>query len=428
MTPGHRTERDPLRDREVPADAYWGIRTLRACENFPTTGTPISAYPHLVDALAAVKEAAARANEELGLLAPEKAQAIVAACREIRNGHLHGQFVVDVIQGRAGTSANTNANEVIANRALEILGHAKGDYESLHPTEDVNLSHSAADAYPTAIKVATINAVSELLAAMSVLCEAFTAKAEEFRDVPKTGRTQPQDAEPTTLGQEFSAYAVMLEENRSLLAEAVSPVHEINLGYTDIGTGLKAPTRYAEAARRHLADITRLPALTTGNLVAATQDCAVFGRLPGVLKRIAVTLSESCGDLCLISSGPRAELNEFNLPAIQAGSSIMPGEVDEVTPDVVGQVGFEVIGNDATIAMAAEAGQLQLDVFEPVIFHSLSETITRHRAACLMLAERCAAGISVGTGAMGAAVEHSIGLVTAVNPHTGSTAATDIAP
>jgi aspartate ammonia-lyase len=407
MTPGHRTEHDLLGDREVPADAYWGIRTLRACENFPTTGTPISAYPHLVDALAAVKEAAARANEELGLLAPEKAQAIVAACREIRNGHLHGQFVVDVVQGRAGTSTNMNANEVIANRALEILGHAKGEYGSLHPNEDVNLSHSANDAYPTAIKVATINAVSELLAAMSVMREAFTAKAEEFRDVLKTVRTQPEDAVPMTLGQEFSLYAVMLEENQGGLADAVSPVHEINLGITAIGTGLNPPAGYAEAARRHLADITRLPVVTAGTPVETTQGYGAFVHLSGVLKRIAVRLSMSCNDLRLLSSGPRAELHEINLPAIQAGSGTMPGEVTAVIPEVVKQVAFVVIGNDATVTMAAEAGQLQRNVFEPVIFHSLSESITHLRTACLALAERCAAGITAGTVAMRAAVAPS---------------------
>ncbi|MDQ0939707.1 aspartate ammonia-lyase [Streptomyces sp. V1I1] len=428
MTPGHRTEHDLLGDREVPADAYWGIRTLRACENFPTTGTPISAYPHLVDALAAVKEAAARANEELGLLATEKAQAIVAACREIRNGHLHGQFVVDVVQGRAGTSTNMNANEVIANRALEILGLAKGEYGSLHPNEDVNLSHSTNDAYPTAIKVATINAVSELLAAMSVMREAFTAKAEEFRDVLKTVRTQPEDAVPMTLGQEFSLYAVMLEENQGGLAEAVSPVHEINLGITAIGTGLNLPAGYAEAACRHLADITRLPVVTAGNPVEATQGYGAFVHLSGVLKRFAVRLSMSCNDLRLLSSGPRAELNEINLPAAQTGSGTMPVEVTAVIPEVVKQVAFEVIGNDATVTMAAEAGQLQRNVFEPVIFHSLSESITHLRTACLVLAERCAAGITAATGAMRAAVVHSIGLVTALNPYLGHTAATGIAP
>ncbi|WP_030897189.1 lyase family protein, partial [Streptomyces sp. NRRL S-474] len=269
MTDRRRREHDLLGDREVPAEAYWGIHTARAVENFPITGTAISAYPHLVDALAAVKEAAALANRDLGLLSPRKADAIAAACREIRGGRLHDQFVVDVVQGGAGTSTNMNANEVIANRALELLGHAKGDYRHLHPNEDVNLGQSTNDVYPTAVKVATVAAVRELLAAMTVLGDAFAAKAEEFRDVLKMGRTQLQDAVPMTLGQEFSAYAVMLEEDRSRLDEAVLLVHEINLGATAIGTGLNAPAGYAEAARRHLAAITGLELTTAANLVEA---------------------------------------------------------------------------------------------------------------------------------------------------------------
>ncbi|MBL1100687.1 aspartate ammonia-lyase [Streptomyces coffeae] len=426
-TVGHRREHDLLGDREVPADAYWGIHTLRASENFPITGTPIAAYPHLVSALAAVKEAAARANEDLGLLPPAKADAIAAACEEIRRGLLHDQFTVDVIQGGAGTSTNMNANEVIANRALELLGHAKGDYHHLHPNEDVNLSQSTNDVYPTAVKVATIIAVRELHTAMETLRGAFAAKAEEFRDILKMGRTQLQDAVPMTLGQEFSAYAVMLEEDQSRLLEAVGLVHEINLGATAIGTGLNAPAGYAEVARGHLAAITGLPLVTAANLVEATQDCGAFVQLSGVLKRIAVKLSKSCNDLRLLSSGPRAGLGEINLPPMQAGSSIMPGKVNPVIPEVVNQVAFEVIGNDVAITMAAEAGQLQLNAFEPIILHSLSESITHLRAACLVLAERCVAGITANTDQLRATVENSIGLVTALNPHIGYSAATSIA-
>ncbi|MFB6437119.1 aspartate ammonia-lyase [Streptomyces sp. NPDC056411] len=424
----HRREHDLLGDREIPADAYWGVHTLRAAENFPITGTPISAYPHLINALAAVKEAAARANQDLGLLDTARADAIAAACREIReDGRLHDQFIVDVVQGGAGTSTNMNANEVIANRALELLGHAKGDYRHLHPNEHVNLSQSTNDAYPTAVKVATVIAVRELLDAMGVLREAFAAKAEEFRDVLKMGRTQLQDAVPMTLGQEFSAYAVMLEEDQSRLAEAVLLIHEINLGATAIGTGLNAPKGYAEAARGHLAALTGLPLVTAANLVEATQDCGAFVQVSGVLKRIAVKLSKSCNDLRLLSSGPRAGLGEINLPPVQAGSSIMPGKVNPVIPEVVNQVAFEVIGNDVTITMAAEAGQLQLNAFEPVIMHSLSASITHLGAACRTLAERCVAGITANTAALRASVESSIGLVTALNPHIGYTAATAIA-
>ncbi|MDT0548994.1 MULTISPECIES: aspartate ammonia-lyase [Streptomyces] len=424
---GFRREHDLLGDRDVPADAYWGIHTLRATENFPITGTTIAAYPHLIGALAAVKEAAARANQDLGLLEARKADAIAAACQEIREGRLHDQFVVDVIQGGAGTSTNMNANEVIANRALELLGHAKGDYTEIHPNEDVNLSQSTNDAYPTAVKVSTILAVQGLLAAMEILRQAFADKAEEFRDILKMGRTQLQDAVPMTLGQEFSAYAVMLEEDQSRLLEAQSLVHEINLGATAIGTGLNAPAGYAEAVRHHLADITGLPVVTAANLVEATQDCGAFVHLSGVLKRIAVKLSKSCNDLRLLSSGPRAGLNEINLPPVQAGSSIMPGKVNPVIPEVVNQVAFEVIGNDVTITMAAEAGQLQLNAFEPIILHSLSESITHLRAACLTLAERCVSGITANAEHLRATVENSIGLVTALNPHIGYSAATTIA-
>jgi aspartate ammonia-lyase len=261
-----------------------------------------------------VKEAAALANEELGLLAPHKASSIVEACREIRAGKLHDQFVVDVIQGGAGTSTNMNANEVIANRALELLGHAKGEYHHLHPNEDVDLGQSTNDVHPTAVKTATVFAVRGLLKAMSVLQDAFARKAVEFRDVPKMGRTQLQDAIPMTLGQEFSTFAVMIEEDRGRLAEAVEPIHEINLGATAIGTGLNAPAGHAEAARRHLADITGLQLVTAVNLVEATQDCGAFVQMSGVLKRIAVKLSKSCNDLRLLSSGPRAGLGEIDLP------------------------------------------------------------------------------------------------------------------
>ncbi|MFF9198263.1 aspartate ammonia-lyase [Streptomyces sp. NPDC014779] len=422
-----RREHDLLGDRDVPAEAYWGVHTLRATENFAITGTPISVYPQLVEALAAVKEAAALANEELGLLPAAKAAAIVAACREIRGGALHDQFVVDVVQGGAGTSTNMNANEVVANRALELLGHPKGAYEVLHPNEDVNLGQSTNDVYPTAIRIAAIGAARRLLVAMAVLQDAFAAKAVEFGGVVKMGRTQLQDAVPMTLGQEFSTYAVMLEEDRGRLAEAIELIHEINLGATAIGTGLNAAPGYAETARRHLAGITDLPLVTSANLVEATQDCGAFVQLSGVLKRIAVKLSKTCNDLRLLSSGPRAGLGEINLPPVQAGSSIMPGKVNPVIPEVVNQVAFEVIGNDMTITMAAEGGQLQLNAFEPVIFHALSKSLTSLRAACLTLAERCVSGITANTEHLRASVENSIGLATALNPHLGYTAATAIA-
>ncbi|MEV6647035.1 aspartate ammonia-lyase [Amycolatopsis sp. NPDC051371] len=422
-----RREHDLLGDEDVPADAYWGVHTARARANFPITGTTIAAYPHLIEALAAVKEAAARANAELGLLEPGIADAICAACKEIREGALHGEFVVDVIQGGAGTSTNMNANEVIANRALELLGHAKGDYHVVHPNEHVNLGQSTNDAYPTAVNVATIIAVRELSAAMVVLEQAFAAKAVEFHDVLKMGRTQLQDAVPMTLGQEFGTYAVMLGEDRLRLNEAVALLHEINLGATAIGTGLNTAPGYAEAACRHLREITGLPVVTAADLVEATQDCGAFVHLSGVLKRIAVKLSKSCNDLRLLSSGPRAGLNEINLPPVQAGSSIMPGKINPVIPEVVNQVAFEVIGNDVTVTMAAEAGQLQLNAFEPIILHALSESITHLGAACRVLAEKCVSGITANVDVLRSYVENSIGLVTALNPSIGYAAATEIA-
>ncbi|MFI6304861.1 aspartate ammonia-lyase [Amycolatopsis thailandensis] len=423
----HRVEHDLLGDKEVPADAYWGVHTARARENFPITGTAISAYPHLIEALASVKEAAASANADLGLLEPDVAGAIRRACREIREGALHDQFVVDVIQGGAGTSTNMNANEVIANRALELLGHGKGDYARVHPNEHVNLGQSTNDAYPTAVNVATIIAVRELAEAMVVLEQAFATKAVEFHDLLKMGRTQLQDAVPMTLGQEFGTYAVMLGEDRLRLTEAVTLLHEINLGATAIGTGLNAAPGYAEAAVAHLREITGLPVVTAADLVEATQDCGAFVHLSGVLKRIAVKLSKSCNDLRLLSSGPRAGLNEINLPPVQAGSSIMPGKINPVIPEVVNQVAFEVIGNDVAVTMAAEAGQLQLNAFEPLILHSLSESITHLRSACLVLAERCVSGITANADVMRGYVENSIGLVTALNPSIGYAAATEIA-
>ncbi|WET77637.1 aspartate ammonia-lyase [Amycolatopsis sp. QT-25] len=423
----HRVEHDLLGDKEVPADAYWGVHTARARENFPITGTTISAYPHLIEALASVKEAAARADADLGLLEPAVADAIRRACREIREGALHDQFVVDVIQGGAGTSTNMNANEVIANRALELLGHEKGDYARVHPNEHVNLGQSTNDAYPTAVNVATIIAVRELAEAMVVLEQAFAAKADEFRDLLKMGRTQLQDAVPMTLGQEFGTYAVMLGEDRLRLTEAVALLHEINLGATAIGTGLNAAPGYAEAAVTHLREITGLPVVTAVDLIEATQDCGAFVHLSGVLKRIAVKLSKSCNDLRLLSSGPRAGFNEIDLPPVQAGSSIMPGKLNPVIPEVVDQVAFEVIGNDVAITMAAEAGQLQLNAFEPLILHSLSESITHLRSACLVLARRCVSGITANADVMRGYVENSIGLVTALNPSVGYAAATEIA-
>jgi aspartate ammonia-lyase len=423
----YRTEHDLLGDREVPASAYYGIHTLRALENFDITGIAISTYPDLIRALAEIKHAAARANLKLGLLDQLRADAIVGACKEIQSSKLHDQFVVDVIQGGAGTSTNMNTNEVVANRALEILGHARGEYQYLHPNEHVNMGQSTNDVYPTALRLATYTGIFRLIEVMSRLRQAFEYKAETFRNMVKMGRTQLQDAVPMTLGQEFSTYAVMLGEDEERLKEAALLIREINLGATAIGTGINAHPDYAILVCRLLRELSGVPVITSPNLVEATQDCGSFVQLSGVLKRIAVKLSKICNDLRLLSSGPRAGLGEINLPPQQAGSSIMPGKVNPVIPEVVNQIAFEVIGNDVTITFAAEAGQLQLNAFEPIIAHSLFKSVIHLRQGCLMLADRCVNGITANSERMRKMVENSIGIVTALNPHIGYTNATIVA-
>jgi len=427
MTAPVRTEHDLLGDRVVPADAYYGVHTLRALENFPITGTPVSIYPALVNALACVKQAAAIANSELGLLDEKRAQAIRLACEEIREGRLHQEFVVDVIQGGAGTSSNMNANEVICNRALELLGHAKGEYQHLHPLDHVNLSQSTNDVYPTAIKVALAFGIRRLLAEMAALRKSFAEKAKQFEHVLKVGRTQLQDAVPMTLGQEFSTYAVMLGEDEQRLAEAAALVREINLGATAIGTGINAHPDYAALATRRLAEISRVDVVGSPNLVEATQDAGAFVQLSGVLKRIAVKLSKTCNDLRLLSSGPRAGIGEIMLPAVQAGSSIMPGKVNPVIPEVVNQVAFEVIGNDITVTLAAEAGQLQLNAFEPIIAHSLFKSLQHLASACSTLNERCIKGIEANAARARQLLDDSTALVTALTPILGYARSAEIA-
>ncbi|MFE7216401.1 aspartate ammonia-lyase [Streptomyces sp. NPDC001698] len=424
---GFRREHDLLGDRSVENGSYFGIHTLRAVENFPITGIPISTYPDLVVALACVKQASALSNAELGLLAPDKTDAIIAACEEMRAGSLHEHFVVDVIQGGAGTSTNMNANEVIANRALEYLNRDRGDYAVIHPLEHVNMSQSTNDVYPTAVKVGLQFAIRRLHEALTELSAIFDAKAGEFAHVLKMGRTQLQDAVPMTLGQEFGTYGVMVTEDAQRLLEAAELIREINLGGTAIGTGLNAHPRYAELVCQRLREISGVPVTPAADLVEATQDVGAFVQLSGVLKRTAVKLSKICNDLRLLSSGPRAGLSEIGLPAVQAGSSIMPGKVNPVIPEAVNQVAFEVVGNDVAITMAAEGGQLQLNAFEPVIAHALFESITHLTNACRTLATRCVAGITANEAHLRQVVEQSIGIVTALNPHIGYTAATEVA-
>lgn len=419
-----RTEHDLLGDLEVPADAYYGVHTARALENFPISGVPISRHPDLVIALAAVKQAAAEANRQLGQLDDTTADAIIRACTEIRGGALHDQFVVDQIQGGAGTSTNMNANEVIANRACELLGHDRGAYRIVHPLEHVNLGQSTNDVYPTAVKIALGTATRTLEQALRGLADHCSNKSVEFADMLKLGRTQLQDAVPMTLGQEFGAFAVTIAEDADRLREASALIAEINLGGTAIGTGLNTHPRYAALVCERLRALTGLPLTTAGNLVEATSDVGAFVQLSGVAKRSAVKLSKICNDLRLLSSGPRAGFGEINLPPVQAGSSIMPGKVNPVIPEVVNQVAFEVIGNDLTVTMAAESGQLQLNAFEPIIARALLSSLNHLTAAVTVLGDRCIAGITANADRMRRAVLQSASIATALNPVLGYEAAT----
>lgn len=415
----YRMESDFLGEKPIPIDAYWGVHTARAIENFPISGQTIGHQAHLVRAMAHVKRAASLANAQLGTLKPELAKAIVQACDEVAAGKWNDQFVVDVIQGGAGTSTNMNANEVIANRALEILGYTKGRYDILHPNDHVNASQSTNDVYPTALRVAAWLGIEELLAAMSELRKAFESKAQAFNRVLKIGRTQLQDAVPMTLGQEFLAFAVMIGEDEARLREARALISEVNLGGTAIGTGLNAPAGYTELAISLLAQSSGVPTVQAANLVEATQDTGAFVQLSGVLKRVACKLGKICNDLRLLSSGPQAGFGDIRLPARQAGSSIMPGKVNPVIPEVMNQVAFEVIGNDITITMASEAGQLQLNAFEPIMGWSLSKSIRHLTHGCRTLATHCVEGIEANETLLAKRVAESVTLVTALNPIIG---------
>jgi len=419
LTGGTRLEHDLLGEREVPAEVYYGIQTLRAVENFPISGIRLSGFQHFIEALAFIKKACALANCELGILERAKGDAIAAACDELLAGKLHGQFVVDMVQGGAGTSTNMNANEVIANRALELLGHEKGEYTHLHPNDHVNLSQSTNDVYPTAIRLAVNLMLQDILAAMGELKAALEEKEHEFADVLKMGRTQLQDAVPMTLGQEFGAYAVMIGEDMDRLHEASNLLKEINLGATAIGTGINSPPGYADLVTQKLREVSGVAVVKSYNLVEATQDSGAYVQMSGVLKRVAVKLSKICNDLRLLSSGPRCGLQEIRLPPMQPGSSIMPGKVNPVIPEVVNQVCFEIIGNDMTITMAAEAGQLELNVMEPIIALNLFQSFLMLRNACVTLASRCIRGIQADRTRCRQYVENSIGLVTALNPVIG---------
>ena len=423
-----RIEKDLLGKLEVPSDAYYGIQTLRAVQNFRLSGVPLAHYPKLVIALAMVKQAAADANRELGHLSAAKHTAISTACARIIQGEFHEQFVVDMIQGGAGTSTNMNANEVIANIALEAMGHEKGEYQYLHPNNDVNMAQSTNDAYPTAIRVGLLLGHDYLLNSLDKLIQSFAAKGLEFGHVLKMGRTQLQDAVPMTLGQEFRAFATTLGEDLQHLKRlAPQLLTEVNLGGTAIGTGINADPGYQRLAVERLAIISNHPVVAAADLIEATSDMGAFVLFSGMLKRTAVKLSKICNDLRLLSSGPRTGINEINLPARQPGSSIMPGKVNPVIPEAVNQVAFEVIGNDLALTLAAEAGQLQLNVMEPLIAYKILDSIRLLTRAMDMLREHCIDGISANEAHCRQLVEQSIGLDTALNPYLGYEHATRIA-
>jgi len=422
-----RHEHDCIGDIDVPDDVLYGAQTHRALQNFRISRIPISHYPMLIRALAFIKKAAAQTNHELGLLETEPMQGIVGACDEILAGKHLQHFVVDAIQGGAGTSTNMNANEVIANRGLEIVGRCKGEYACIHPNTHVNMSQSTNDVYPTAIRIALIFKIRDLMKSMKYLKTAFNAKAEVFSEIIKMGRTQLQDAVPMTLGQEFASYATMIGEDIHRLDEAQSLVREVNLGGTAIGTGLNAHPAYARKAVERLTVMTGLPLIVAPNLVEATQDTGAYVQLSGVLKRVAVKLSKICNDLRLLSSGPRCGFNEINLPRMAPGSSIMPGKVNPIIPEVVNQIAFQVIGSDVTISMACEAGQLELNVMEPVVAFNLFNSLDMLRRGCMTLADKCIRGITANQDVCRSMVEKSIGVVTALNPYIGYEKSTEIA-
>ncbi|MCD4794476.1 MAG: aspartate ammonia-lyase [Bacteroidales bacterium] len=417
---GHsREEHDLLGYRNVPDEFYYGIQTMRARENFNISGISISFYSDIVTAFAMVKKAAAKANNEIGLLPDDVTEAIVFGCDELLHGKYHKEFVVDMIQGGAGTSTNMNANEVIANLALVRMGKEKGEYQYIHPNNHINLSQSTNDSYPTSVKIALINSSISLNKELKLLVDSFKKKADEFNDILKMGRTQLQDAVPMTLGQEFGAYASTLEEEIERIARNADLMLCVNMGATAIGTGINADPKYSPAVIRHLREITGLDIKLAENLVEATQDTGAFVMFSSALKRLAIKLSKIMNDLRLLSSGPRAGLNEINLPAVQPGSSIMPGKVNPVIPEVVNQIAFKVIGNDITVTMAAEAGQLELNVMEPVIVQSLFESIEMLKNGMSVLRYRTIDGITANKEHIENVVRNSIGIVTALNPVIG---------
>ncbi|HAT3993976.1 TPA: aspartate ammonia-lyase [Elizabethkingia anophelis] len=423
----YRIESDLIGELKVPVNAYYGVQTQRAIDNFKISNDHLSDHPEFIKAFAFVKKAAAQTNFELGLLDEIINKNIETACDEIIAGKMHKEFPTDMIQGGAGTSMNMNANEVIANRALELMGHQKGEYQFCSPNDHVNLSQSTNDAYPTAIRIALYNLNKTLVARLELLIQSFRKKADDLKDVIKMGRTQLQDAVPMTMGQEFNAFANTLQEEIARLNTNADLFLETNMGATAIGTGLNAHPDYAVKCTENLAKISGADVVLASDLVEATPDTGAYVIYSSAMKRMAVKLSKICNDLRLLASGPRAGLYEINLPKMQPGSSIMPGKVNPVIPEVVNQVCFKVIGNDLTVTFAAEAGQLQLNVMEPVLTQSIMESIRFLKNAMDTLREKCIDGITANKEICLNMVKNSIGIVTALNPYIGYKNSTKIA-
>ena len=422
-----RLERDLLGEKQVPADAYYGVQTARALENFEISGIPISHYPGFVEAWAIVKLAAARANHDVGAMDAATLAAIEKAAEALLDGRYHEQFQVDWYQGGAGTSTNMNANEVMANVALELTGHAKGEYGIVEPHDDLNMSQSTNDSYPTALKVAFLLRNDKLIGELGQLAAAFRVKGDAFLRIVKMGRTELQDAVPMTVGQEFHAFAAALESEIKLLRDAEKYLYEVNMGATAIGTGLNAPEGYAERCAAHLAELTGKPIVPAADMIAATWDQQGFVVYSSALRSVAIKLSKIANDLILLASGPRAGLAEINLPALQPGSSIMPGKVNPVIPELVNLVAFRVMGNDYGVSIAAHMGQLQLNAYEPLAGLSVMESQHLLFTTSRTFRERCIDGITVNEAVLERYMETTVGIVTALNPVIGYEKATELA-
>ena len=422
-----RVEKDLLGEKQIPGNAYYGVQTARALENFQLSGVTINHYPGFVEAWAIVKLAAARANTAVGAMKPERLAAIEKATQAVLAGKYHDQFMVDWYQGGAGTSTNMNANEVLANIGLEMTGHRKGEYQYLEPHDDLNMSQSTNDSYPTAIKVAILLRNDKLIAELDQLAASFRAKGDAYLEIVKMGRTEMQDAVPMTVGQEFHAFAASLEAEIAQLREAEKSLYSVNMGATAIGTGINVPKGYPEKCAEELARLTHKPIVPATDMLAATWDQQGFVAYSAALKSLAIKLSKISGDLILLTSGPRAGLSEINLPALQPGSSIMPGKVNPVVPEVVNLVAFRVIGNDYVTTLAAHSGQLQLNAYEPVEGLSILESQHLLFNTSKLFRTKCIDGITLNEKVLAHYMETTVGIVTALNPILGYEKATELA-